>query len=270
MKYWRMAFRWGSQGYEMWPHCHERGVAAIGYWDENSEQIVGDCRKLTEKEYDEIWRRKAPRNSSGKTSLKNVAYRMKKGDVIYVKQGPYIVNKGTIIKGYDYDPNVLAEYAEGWDHYLTVDWKKNFPKFRLVLGADLHAVLEIKEERLRKIRKMESQTLKKVKSVEAKEGERYKSEATFQARNRALIEAKKANSDYCCEVCEMSFKKDYGKIGDGYIIAHHIIPIGTRKKASKTTLDDIALVCSNCHDMIHWGTDSLMSVDELRSIYKKR
>lgn len=267
MNYWRMAFRAGSRGYEMWPHCYKRGVAVIGYADENGKQIVGDCRKLTEEEYDEIWKRKDPKNIPARTSSKNFAYRMKEGDVIYVKKGAYIVSKGTVEK-YDYDPDMLAEYGDGgWDHYRNVTWEDDFPSFKLVLGTDRYTVLKLDGERLSKIRKMESHVRKDVEAFEAKEGERYRSEATFRARNRALIEAKKAKSDYRCEVCEMSFKEVYGEIGGKYIIAHHVIPIGGRKSASKTTLDDIALVCANCHDMLH-RKDPPMTIGELRRRYR--
>ena len=31
MKFWRMSFRAGNHGYEMWPHCLRLGVAAITY-----------------------------------------------------------------------------------------------------------------------------------------------------------------------------------------------------------------------------------------------
>jgi hypothetical protein len=31
MPSWRMAFRCGKDGYEMWPHCHRLGVAIIEY-----------------------------------------------------------------------------------------------------------------------------------------------------------------------------------------------------------------------------------------------
>jgi len=67
----------------------------------------------------------------------------------------------------------------------------------------------------------------------------------------------------------MSFKEVYGEIGEKYIIAHHVNPIGGRKRASKTTLDDIALVCTNCHDMLH-RKDPSMSINELRSRIKSR
>lgn len=268
MNYWRMAFMIGSRGYKMWPDCYERGIAAIGYWADDGEPVVEDCSKLTEDEYNKIWQRKKPKGISDRSSLKKFAYKIKKGDTIYVKEGSYIVGKGIVKSDYKYDPEILKGCAVEWGHYREVDWIKDFPKFKLVLGANWHTVLELDGERLKKILEMEGRTLEEAEVVEAKEGERYKSEVTFRARNRALIEAKKANSDYRCEVCEMSFKEVYGDIGEGYIIAHHVNPIGSRKNASKTTLDDIALVCSNCHDMLH-KTNPPMSIDELSRRIKK-
>ncbi len=157
MNYWRMAFRIGSQGYEMWPGCRERGIAAIGYYDEDREPIVGDCSKLTEDEYDEIWRRKWPRSGSARGSLRKVAYRMKKGDIIYVKQGPYIVGKGVIVAEYAYDPYILKGTEILWEHFVRVDWEKEFPEFRLLLGSELTTVLKLEGERLDTILKAESQ-----------------------------------------------------------------------------------------------------------------
>jgi predicted HNH restriction endonuclease len=152
---------------------------------------------------------------------------MKKGDIIYVKQGPYIVGKGIITREYKYDSNILRGTKAEWEHFVTVNWEQEFPELKLVLGADQITVLKLEGERLFKIREAESQTVKKIKVYEANEGERYTIEATFRARNRALIEAKKSNSDYHCEVCNMSFKEIYGKIGEKYIIAHHVEPIGS-------------------------------------------
>lgn len=262
-----MAFRIGNQGYEMWPDCYDRGIAAIGYYTNDGKPVVKDCSKLTEIEYDDIWRKKRPRSIAPRSSLKNVAYRMKNDDIIYVKQGSYIVGKGVITRKYKYDPDILEGTEADWEHYVRVDWDEKFPKFRLILGADQIAVLELKGNRLKKILTMESEALKRARILEVNEGERYTSEAKFRARNRALIEAKKANSDYRCEICEMKFKEVYGDIGDEFIIAHHVNPIGNRKKASKTTLDDIALVCSNCHDMLH-RKDPPFGINQLRNIIK--
>ncbi|HJH28525.1 MAG TPA: hypothetical protein C5S51_02345 [Methanosarcinaceae archaeon] len=79
----------------------------------------------------------------------------------------------------------------------------------------------------------------------------------FRSRNRALVEAKKTNSDYRCEVCGMMFKEVYGKSGNGYIIAHHKNPIDNIEKTATTTLDDIALVCANWHAIFHTQKSSL-------------
>jgi len=189
---------------------------------------------------------------------------MEKGDVIYVKEGPYIAGKGHIKNRYKYKPNVLNVEGIPWEHYVEVDWENDFTKFKLDLGANEHTVLELDEKRLKMIHKVESQEIKEIEKKEAEEGKQYVSETTFRKRNMSLIDAKKSSSDYKCEVCGMNFEEVYGKIGKDYIIAHHKNPIGGRRGSSKTTMDEIALVCSNCHDMLHRKNPPI-SVEELRN-----
>lgn len=76
--------RVGSQGYNQRPDCFKRGIAAIGYYDDKDQPVVGDCRQITEQEYDDIWRQKRPHAGGPRGSLRNVAYRMKPKDIIYV------------------------------------------------------------------------------------------------------------------------------------------------------------------------------------------
>lgn len=263
-----MSFRWGNQGRELWPYCFKQGIAAIGYYI-GDEPIVRDCSKITEEEYDQAWRENGYRSPSSQGSLKKLAYKMAKGDVIYVKEGPYIAGKGRIKSGYKYKPNVLNVEGILWEHYVEVDWENDFTKFKLDLEANQHTVLELDEKRLKLIRKIEPQAIKELDKREAEEGDQYVSEATFRKRNMSLIDAKKSSSDYMCEVCGMSFEEVYGKIGRGYIIAHHKNPIGGRRRSSKTTMDEIALVCSNCHDMLH-RKNPPMDVEELRNLIQKK
>jgi len=69
-----------------------------------------------------------------------------------------------------------------------------------------------------------------------------------------------------CEVCEFDFAKFYGERGHGYIECHHIEPlhVGGHKRRS---VDELALLCSNCHRMIHtkppWPTPT-----ELRELIR--
>lgn len=40
-------------------------------------------------------------------------------------------------------------------------------------------------------------------------------------------------------------------MGKGYIECHHLIPLSNFQVIKETKLDDLALLCSNCHRMIH-------------------
>lgn len=58
-----------------------------------------------------------------------------------------------------------------------------------------------------------------------------------------------------CEVpgCGFDFEEVYGALGAGYAQVHHLLPLGLQSKAVKTTLSHLAVVCANCHAMIHAG-----------------
>ncbi|MEP2706193.1 MAG: HNH endonuclease [Roseibium sp.] len=59
-----------------------------------------------------------------------------------------------------------------------------------------------------------------------------------------------------CEVpgCEFDFKKTYGEIGEGFAEIHHLSPLSNApNNGMMTNLNDLAVVCSNCHAMIHRG-----------------
>lgn len=53
-----------------------------------------------------------------------------------------------------------------------------------------------------------------------------------------------------CEVCEFDFAHFYGERGQGYIECHHVEPLHVTGERS-VRLADLALLCSNCHRMIH-------------------
>jgi len=54
-----------------------------------------------------------------------------------------------------------------------------------------------------------------------------------------------------CEVCGFEFGVAYGKQGEGFIECHHTKPVSQIKVGEKTKLADLALLCSNCHRMVH-------------------
>jgi len=68
-----------------------------------------------------------------------------------------------------------------------------------------------------------------------------------------------------CEACGFDFLASYGERGRGFAECHHKLPLadGTRT----TYLRDLAIVCANCHRMLHRG--DLISVEELRSFMSR-
>ena len=54
-----------------------------------------------------------------------------------------------------------------------------------------------------------------------------------------------------CEVCNFDFHSIYGDLGKGYIECHHTLPLSSYLDEENTAINNIALVCSNCHRMLH-------------------
>lgn len=74
---------------------------------------------------------------------------------------------------------------------------------------------------------------------------------------------------YFCEICEFDFHKTYGAIGEDYIEAHHTKPVSSLSENSVTNPKDIALVCSNCHRMLHRRRPWL-NTNDLKQLLNKK
>ena len=68
-----------------------------------------------------------------------------------------------------------------------------------------------------------------------------------------------------CAACGFDFGTQYGERGRGFIECHHTKSLSTLAEGGKTHLKDLALVCANCHRMIHHGKRWL-TVEELRAV----
>jgi hypothetical protein len=72
-----------------------------------------------------------------------------------------------------------------------------------------------------------------------------------------------------CDACNFDFASKYGDRGAGFIEAHHKTPVSQLDGKTHTKVSDLALVCSNCHRMLHRGP-RLLSVPELKAMLRKR
>ncbi|GAA3144659.1 HNH endonuclease [Streptomyces rectiviolaceus] len=82
-------------------------------------------------------------------------------------------------------------------------------------------------------------------------------------RTRKIASVLKQGGTLSCEACGFDFAKVYGERGKGYIECHHVVPLHVAGEGT-TRLADLALICSNCHRMIHrsapWPTPAELRV----------
>ena len=60
-----------------------------------------------------------------------------------------------------------------------------------------------------------------------------------------------------CEVCGFDFRAVYGELGNGFAEAHHDVPLAASDEERLTSLDDLRIVCANCHRMLHRKIEAL-------------
>jgi hypothetical protein len=87
---------------------------------------------------------------------------------------------------------------------------------------------------------------------------RRKKRATLQATGRLM-----------CEACGFDFAQVYGKLGYGFAGCHHRTPLASLDGSVATRLEDLAIVCSNCHRMLH-RSRPMLRVEDLRSLILER
>ncbi|MDG2535249.1 HNH endonuclease [Sphingomonas sp. HITSZ_GF] len=69
-----------------------------------------------------------------------------------------------------------------------------------------------------------------------------------------------------CTACGFDFEAAYGEWGAGFCEVHHLSPLGKAENARLTNpLYDLAVVCANCHRMIHRRRGVTLSIAELRA-----
>lgn len=105
---------------------------------------------------------------------------------------------------------------------------------------------------------------------EAQEGRLLTKVHRYRERDTKLVKRKKAKfkkieGRLFCEGCGFDFEKTYGLRGVDFIECHHTKPVSELGVGQVTHLDDLVLVCSNCHRMIH-RKKPWLSMTELKTI----
>jgi hypothetical protein len=107
-------------------------------------------------------------------------------------------------------------------------------------------------------------------NLEYEEGVRHLAERSFFERNPKLAERAKAAYTCVCRACGFDFAKTYGEVGQGFAEVHHLNPLSERPSnewtaAIRTSIAEVAVLCANCHRMIHRRRPAF-TIEELRAM----
>lgn len=164
--------------------------------------------------------------------------------------------------------------GKGMGAYSTLDkvvfeeFSTNIPLLRVVAEQIKQAASD--PEIVRAIYAVEDDELSETDSV--MEGQvLYKLHKTRE-RNTKLVAQKKKQvlaktGALKCEACDFDFSKFYGALGEGFIECHHLVPLSSYRLNNRTQLKDLALLCSNCHRMIHRNL-SATSIEKFRALWR--
>lgn len=249
--------------------CKSKGVRACGYYEENGKFVVlkdssavGDS-KLT------------PEFSKG--------------------QGRY--EKYTEIRSKLIASKKLEKKGHSYQFTEDFEFDSASQAASIILGCNENGPLKFKlngktvggEENIRTVNKIIALKPDSIKTVETPvlakqlffkeeddelafpEGKEFYELHKSKERSKAIVDlakkkAKERDPWLCCSVCGFSFSKKYGvELGENFIEAHHTKPLSEIIGEVETKVEDLALVCSNCHRMLH-RKRPWRSISDLKSI----
>jgi hypothetical protein len=203
---------------------------------------------------------------SAKMNLRRFAREMRLGDRLYVKEGGQIVGEGEVIGPYVFNPktNIMAEDGLRFTHQRQVAWRARFKPVEVLLGAELHTVLQIEGERWDRLKARlksrgeavaggTSSMHAAAQLTEVEEGKLVEAVRRFRQRNQKIIAQKweKAGEHPACEACGFRFRERYGNDFPELLEAHHRNPLSENETTTVTKTSDLALLCPNCHRASH-------------------
>ncbi|MEA3234097.1 HNH endonuclease [Pseudomonas mosselii] len=172
-------------------------------------------------------------------------------DPNYIKDG-----KKGLAKGNKLEEGVWAQYAHD-EHRLA--------EVVFAIRAAVDHEMSIPQS-LRELSKANEPEMQ-----EAEEGKVLTRIHRSRERDRKLVAAKKklALSKYGkleCEVCGFNFLSQYGEVGEGLIDVHHVKPVHTLRPGERTHLNDLVLLCANCHRVVH-SSRRWLDLEQLRAAW---
>lgn len=116
----------------------------------------------------------------------------------------------------------------------------------------------------------DSEAMNAVENVQAIEGIARETTITTRSRSEPLRRAALKRAAGICEACGTNYSELAGGLGLRVLQVHHRRQLALAEAPVTNDLDDLAVVCANCHFMIHADTLHAMPVEELRDRLRGR
>jgi 5-methylcytosine-specific restriction protein A len=94
-------------------------------------------------------------------------------------------------------------------------------------------------------------------------------ESRSRSRNAGLRLSALQRAGGVCEGCDVNFTKKHGGLGRHCLVVHHKKQLKDTDQPVETKLSDLAVVCANCHMMIHSNRDRALTLAHLRKSLKR-
>lgn len=105
--------------------------------------------------------------------------------------------------------------------------------------------------------------------ISALEGETIENRGYRHKRDQQLRRAALDAASGICKVCAVDYTKVLGGQGVKVLQVHHKKQLSSMDKPKLNTVDDLAVVCANCHALIHSNPKKALTVSVLKSMLNK-
>jgi hypothetical protein len=89
------------------------------------------------------------------------------------------------------------------------------------------------------------------------------------SRNRALRQEALRQAAGVCAACGVKYSKLLGGRGECVLQVHHRRQLALRRTPRKTTIGDLAVLCANCHSIIHADPETAIPVEQLQASWRR-
>lgn len=94
-------------------------------------------------------------------------------------------------------------------------------------------------------------------------------ESRSKYRDPALRSAALALANGKCTGCEKNYRRVAGGKGEKCLVVHHKKQLKDTDQPVETRVSDLAVVCANCHMIIHGNRDKALTIAQLRKLLNK-